>query len=565
MLLSLLMLAGWLTATHISPWVSWHAELPFFVAMYGAAAVALWRNRRGDTVTLAAEQAVPAGLLLVLGVQWMGGLVHWHGQALVVALYLGLVGISMVWGRREATRTVVDGRQIPGEWLAWALVVVGLLSLFVALAQVLEIWEGQPAILRAQVPRRPGANLGQPNHLATLFVMGMAAAVYLQMLGRIGRPVLLMLILVLCVGAAVTESRTGVVSVVALAVWWAWRRPDLAKSIPRGWFLVLPASAGGLFVAWPCLFEWWLMDGAVTASGVERLTSSGTDSRVTLWSQAWEASRLRPWVGWGMRDTAEAHNAVAHAGNYSLPFTYSHNLLLDMAIWIGWPLTLLLLLAVLIWVATKCARAQSPLSWFGMALLVPFGIHSLLEFPYAYAYLLVPAMIGVGYAGADSKRPRLMAIPWHAACTGLALFVFAGLWSVVDYLRVEEDYRDARFEMLRIGPPRTTPPPRILVLDQMGDMLSSTRVEIRPGMKPHDLALLQRAAIHNPWSGTQYRYAHALALNGQYAEAVRQLRVLKAQHGQKVHDVLRSQIEESLIKHQMPALPPTMGASRATD
>lgn len=555
--LFLLILTGWLTTTHISPWVSWHAELPFFAAMLGAAILALWRNRRSNAISLPKELILPVGLLAILVAQWSAGLIAWHGQAIVVALYLALIGIALGWGWREASQVRAEGHLAIGEWLAWALLVGCLLSLFVAMAQVLDIWQGQSAILRMPTVRRPGANLGQPNHLATLFVMGLMGVVYLQVLGRIGLGLFLLLALLFSAGVAVTESRTGLIALVALSIWCLWRRPAAEAPIARAWFLILPVFAGGLFVVWPHLFQKWSMGAAAAASGVERLTSSGSDSRVALWSQALEASWLRPWFGWGMRDTAAAHNAVAHAADYSLPFTYSHNIVLDMAIWIGWPLTLLVTVAILIWLVARCVRPQSPTGWFGMGLLIPFGIHSLLEFPYAYAYLLMPAMIGVGYAAAAGRPSRTVAIPMPLAWAGMAVIAVAGLWSVVDYLRVEEDYRDARFEMLRIGPPRTTPPPKILLLDQMGDLLASTRIAIKPDMSAAELELLRGAALHNPWSGTQYRFAHALALNGQTGEAMRQLRVLKAQHGKKAHDALRGQIEESLAKHHLSPLPPT--------
>lgn len=556
LLFSLLLLAGWLTATHISPWVSWHAELPIFVATFGLASLALWRDRHRKMLSFPIVLALPLILLLILGIQWLIGMVGWKGQALVIALYLVLVASSIEFGWREASRCPTSTRQATGEWLAWTVIAACLISHFIAMSQVLEIWNGQSFILRMPFVRRPGANLGQPNHLATLFVTGLAAAAYLQMLGRLTRKMLFGLVLFFCLGIALTESRTGLVAVFVLTFWWAWRNPQAGASISRVWSLFPLITVSIFFIAWPYLFYIW-SGGGGGASGAERLMSSGTDARIVLWRQVWDASWMYPWFGWGMRNTAEAHNAVAHLAEFSLPITYAHNIILDMAVWVGWPLTIILTGGSSVWLISRILKVRDSLSWFGMALLIPFGVHSLLEFPYAYAYLLVPAMIGVGYIAANDRETWKLQAPFALVAGFMTLVIGPGVWSVVDYLRVETDYRDARFEMLRIGPPRTSPPPDIQVLDQLGDLLASARASIRPGMAPVELDLLQRAALHNPWSGTQYRFALALALNGQNEEALRQLKVLRAQHGKKAHDVLRAEIDTLLVTHHMGPLPPS--------
>jgi hypothetical protein len=519
-----------------------------------AAVAFLCRQRWSGTVVLPRELWLTLLLVAVLGAQWALGRIQWFGQAAIIGLYLTTAMISMSFGWLEAiSRPMGHGRVAAGEWLAWTLLVAGLLSLAIALIQVLDIWQGQTMVLRLPHNRRPGGNVGQPNHLATLFVMACAAVAYLQMLRRIGPQFLLLLSVLFAAGIAITESRTGLLAMVVLCVWWAWKRPDGVHVPSRFWACVPSAAAVALFVAWPATYQIWDGSMLAVAEGIERLATSTGDSRLVLWSQLLQASLIRPWFGWGLRNTAEAHNAVAHLGDFSAPFSYSHNIVLDLAIWVGWPIALFAVFTTCWWGANRIRSCSSALPWFGMGILLPFGLHSLLEFPFAYAYLLVPAMIGVGYLASAHPRARI-AMPVPIAGVAILITAVIAVWSVVDYLRAEDDFRVSRFEMLRIGPPPVDPPPKLLLLGQLGDMLASSRLVLKPDMDTRELDLLRSAALHNPWSGPQYRYAHALALNGQSHEAKRQLAVLKAQHGSRVHDLLRRQIDSSLESWKLPPL-----------
>lgn len=555
----LLMLAGWMTANHFGPWVSWHSELPFFVVGVAMAVHAIVRNGLRPTLELPPVGAFPLLLFAILTIQAALGFIDWHGQVFVVALYLMLALTAMTWGYREGQVASAPTNRFglsAGEWLAWALIAGAVLSVGVALAQVLGIADGLSFVAPMSYARRPGANMAQPNHLATLLVMSMAGACYLYMLRRLGIRVLSLLAIYLAFGLALTESRTGLLSLLALCLFLLWKRPNACARLALAWPLLLGASAAGMFLIWPTLYRAYSLGLDMGEAATERLASSGGDPRLTLWHQMLEASVERPWLGWGIRDTAEAHNAIAHEHLSALPVTYSHNLAIDLVLWIGWPLALIVMLGMATWIWHRLRNAcNEPRAWFGMAVLLPFGIHSLLEFPFAYAYLLLPAMYGMGLvdsAGADRERP-LRVPTWGAAPVVLAL-ASGGIWSVVDYLRVEEDFRVARFQMLRIGPPQEGPSPEIHLLNQLGDMVAATRVPLSAPTSPVHLEQLRLVAMHNPWAGAQYRYATALALNGFPEQAKRQLLVLRAQHGPRTYKALSAQLEQELAKRGLPPL-----------
>jgi hypothetical protein len=118
-------------------------------------------------------------------------------------------------------------------------------------------------------------------------------------------------------------------------------------------------------------------------------------------------------------------------------------------------------------------------------------------------------------------------------------------WSVKEYLMIEEDFRVARFEAMRIGSrPLEYQSPRVTFFDQLGILLADARITPRRNMSPEDMQVVKGAALHYPWSATQYRYAVALALNGNPVEGRRQLAVIRRMWDPKVYAGITRKIDE---------------------
>lgn len=550
-----LFILGWVNTNHFTPWVSWHAELPFFFAMLFAGWLAVVRLAGRGPSARAKFPAPALPFFILLGVtllQLLSGRMVFAGEALTFALYLVLCLICLAIG---FALTSGDGGQeiesargaFPLMALSMALLVGGIASTVVALVQVLEVWETSPWILRMPYVRRPGGNLGQPNHLTTLLLMAMASAAYLHASKRVGHGLMLLVLVLLCLGLAIAESRTGALGLFSLLVWWCWKQPLVTPQVSRWWAAGIAAMFVAMFQGWPPLLG--AIQGMPSGALRARLDGSGSEARMDVWPQLIEAALDRPWWGWGVRQTAEAHNAVAHAYGFSLPFSYSHNLVIDLAVWIGLPITglLLVMTSVWLWRRTQATKALTP--WYGLAIALPLAVHSMLEFPFAYAYFLVPAMLGLGAMEGSLRKPPAAFLRVVPAASVLLLTTALAAWTVVEYVRVEEDFRVARFELLRIGETSADyGRPQIVLLTQLGALADATRVVPKPSMPAEQLDLLKKVALHYPWSGTQYRYAMALALNDHPAEAARQLQVIRAQHGEKTYRKLRTQIEDKLAE-----------------
>ena len=539
----LLLLASWLQPLHVLPWVSWHSELLAFAALAWFMGLLIIRALRAGEGRLSVPPAacLPIALGLYALLQFGTGQIDFFGDALMIAFYLIACGIAIMVGYQwSSLQGAVGPGEQPGkqlDQLATTVLAGALASLCIMLVQTFDVWDSADWIARTGGYRRPGGNTGQPNHMATLLLMGMASLVWLYETGRLSRVVTWLLQFLLILGVAVTESRTGLLSAAVLTIWWFSKRGLFAKGRS-----ILPMTfAWGVLLLlvwlWPVFITSWHESGA---SGIGRIAAE-VGVRGVVWGQLLDAALQRPWTGWGLREVSEAHNAVLHRYQDGAPFSYAHNLFLDLAVGIGFPLALLVMLLCLLWLWSRARKAQTLSTWYGIAMGIPLAVHSMLEFPHAYAYFLIPILLAVGVTEAGTgSRPILKIQSTHAAIVASLLLPLM-VWTVAEYVRVEEDFRVARFEALRLGhTPDQYVAPEPMLLTQLDAMLKATRVRPAPGMEPNDIELLRRAAMRFPWTAIQNRYALSLALNGQPDEAIRQLRVIRAMHGEKHYDGIRA-------------------------
>ncbi|MEQ1658323.1 MAG: Wzy polymerase domain-containing protein [Hylemonella sp.] len=544
---ALLLLLGWLTVEHFPPWISWHAEVPVFTAVALLTARGLWLVWRDSGG--AARLAFPSigwgllGLLVLIVVQALLGHIQFAGDALVLGLYVGLCLAAGVLGfsslPREGVVTGTAPQPEPLQLLASTLLIGALLSCVVAWVQVLDVWEGNAWIARLPTLRRPGGNLAQPNQLATLILMGLTSLIYLLEKKKLGHLVAGLMFGLMASGLALTESRTALLSLLALLGWWFVGRRRVGFGLRLG--LVLPATAILLLAFW----FWPVIMSAMELSAPGGRVNTGGGARLVVWPQLWEAVLLRPWTGWGLGDVTTAHNAVAHAYSTGALFTYSHNILLDMALGMGLPLTLLALVGVGYWLWTRLPAVHTLNAWYGLAAAIPLAVHSMLELPFAYAYFLAPVMFFLGRVDAElGQSPEWrIKLRWIAAVSLVALAVAAA--TVLEYIRVEEDYRVIRFESMRMGStPAEYERPQVHLLTQMDLLLRGARIVPAPNMAASDLELLGKVALRHPGTATLHRYAMALALNGNPEEAVRQMRVIRVVMGEKIYDAIKAKWEE---------------------
>ena len=349
------------------------------------------------------------------------------------------------------------------EAMAIALVLAGLGGSAIGLAQVFVpgLTDGDWIAATSYVGRAVG-NLRQPNHLSSLLLWSVVAAVWLgerQPLwglsgiaaehaeGRAGvhttrhfwwRVGMLAVAALMVFVIVLTGSRTGAVGTVVLAVWGL-----VDRNMSRTSRLALLAAPLLYAVGWAGM-DWWALHGQHSFGGANRFSLNGdpSSSRFGIWSNTLALIKANPWWGVGFGEFNLAWTLTPFPGRPVAFFDHTHNLLLQWAVELGLPLAALITLLMLaaLWAALQSARAASSSSpqRAALVMLLMALIHSLLEYPLWYAYFLLPAAFAFGLClggretnGLNSPQHGVPAMVWG----GLVLAIGA-LASVADYQRV---------------------------------------------------------------------------------------------------------------------------------
>ena len=344
-----------------------------------------------------------------------------------------------------------------------ALVVAGVACSAIGLIQVFlpNLPDGN-WIAPSVTPGRATGNLRQPNHLSSILLWSIVAAIWLGDRRILGRAVAAVLAAVFVWGVMLAGSRTGAIGVLTLAVWGVLDR-RLSRT---GRFVLI---AGPLVYA----LVWWatnqaLHPGQAAVGAAARFTGSGpfeTYTRFSIWSNALALVAMRPWIGVGLGEFNFAWTLTPFAIRPNEFFDHAHNLVLQFAAELGVPLALVIL-ALLAFAtyrglrnalddgralpASRLFASTAPgdhskpsgsmqRAAFMIVLLV--GMHSMLEYPLWYAYFLLPTAFVLGLcverrdpeAAEEADGEANVTRPFVLAAM---LMMLGGTLAVYDYMRV---------------------------------------------------------------------------------------------------------------------------------
>lgn len=395
--------------------------------------------------------ASAAPVVTALAELWTGAVVG------VVLLAFGLRGWFDAPLQVAAFETT-DPRHSP--WpplLILTAAIAGLLSALIGVVQVLApqaLQGGLGQLIQAShMEGRAAGHLRQPNHLATVLLWGAVALAVLQTQWRVRGAIAWAGMALLMTAVVASGSRTGLLGIGFLLAWGLFDRR-------------LPTSVRQPLMAAPLLAAagWWALDLVLSGDQRElgataRLTQASSvdisSARFAIWSNTWELIQQQPWggVGWGGFNTAWTLTPLPDRPREF--FGNPHNLPLQLVVELGVPLGLsagLLILGLLVLAASRVGVAltdrprastvdDTPHRRGALVMLGIVGLHSLLEYPLAYAYLGMPAVLALTVClGWD--RPWQRAARWQAVLmlTGGAALLVCSLWAYEDYRRISRIY-----------------------------------------------------------------------------------------------------------------------------
>jgi O-antigen ligase len=553
---------GWNAPNHYLPWTTFHLELAATVGLvFLFVSVALPRPAKAAG-TAGRPRALPLPLppaswgwiviALLPFLQLLAGQLHYRGDAVLGFLYALGAGLAVYTG---CLWTLREGRVPVLRSLFVTLAFGAIFSAGLGLAQWLRIgWGSWWAI--ELIDDRPFANFAQPNHFGLLMVLGIVAMTALFEMGEIRRRAVFYLGLAfLGGGAAISQSRGSLCALVIVVVCWAMTSRRAPTRLRWG-------EVATLFVAWLLLwgFLGHIEDALYLAKNVELRPPLVLGSRKLIWLHYLTAIGERPWGGYGFSQSVMALGEVATKVAPSENATYAHNVLLDLMVWFGVPAALLMSCAFLVWVLRWLRRVDDP-QWTQQRFLVfavwaALTVQSLLEFPYAHTYFLLPACLLAGAVTAWPRNPDVLQSSARASFPALGWAV-AGMLLLGalarDYVLLEDDFRFNRFVRLNfVGTDQEAheATKQVFVLDQLQELNVTTAYKIRSGMPEEQIEAMRRVARRFYQLRNRLDYAKALALNGRMGEAEGEMLRVRAVFPDVFYTPIENVWKDWLIENQ---------------
>jgi len=510
---------------------------------------------------LATRAWLLVGLLPV--VQYLAGGLAYRGDALIGLMYSLGAALSLyvgaLWAAQEGSARVIN-------LVFGTIALSGVAAAGIALTQ----WLGFGTVswwTMELIESRPYGNLAQTNHFGLLMVLSVIAATALFEARELSHRASYYLAVALFGSMLlICQSRAALVAMAAVVGLWVITHRHIPTRLRVGDVLVL--SALGLLL--------YLGLGAIERElylatvGSRQLLAVGP--RAPIWHLFWAAIEHQPWLGYGFGQGVLALTEMAAQGPtaynsiYAHNSVYAHNFVLDLMIWFGIPLALVMTALLAKWLVRWFRLAGEPAQMAQrhcvLAVWIAFVIQSLLEYPFAHTYFLLPAALLAGaVCGAPGAVAGMLPPPrFRASRWALALGVVAiGLLLAFarDYIWLEEDFRANRFERANFSNrPSHESLDKAVLLDHLAAMSAGMNLEIRAGMPAEQIESMHSVARRFHFLPPRLDYARALALNGRMAEAEHEIQILQSLYSANRFKLIDQQWRSWLREHQLPDRPP---------
>lgn len=311
--------------------------------------------------------------------QYMTGLLYFRQELVLSTLYLLIFFLSIVAGiSLHKTANAIVRFSTFFSIIAVACVVIQLIQ-----------WTGivESVLILDNTSLRPSANIGQPNNLATLLFIGLFSNLWRYRNQHIKAPLYLSINAFIMFGIVLTQSRTSwVVITLLLILCYGKRQLNLFGTMLKNALVFF-----ALVIAVPYLTLF------IRGNSITMLDRAGGDtSRLYIWKQTIIAIMDKPWFGYGWNQTSVAQTKISTTYPINVWLEYSHNMFLDILLWVGIPIGLLIIGCIVVWFIRSYIKITTTNDLIYLSIVIAFTVHCLLEYPFAYAYFLVPIGIYIG-------------------------------------------------------------------------------------------------------------------------------------------------------------------------
>lgn len=519
----------WLVPNHQLPWTAFHHELATAVALATMCFLLCWQAKQG--LSFPAFGLVVLTLAFVPWIQWGAGLLPKFGTAFVSSAYLTALALAIAVG--FSVRGVAAERLSAVLWLG--LTLAALANFPVQTIQWFQWYSTDITSIKSmlvtpiQQGSRPSGSILQPNLLATLLVWGCLGLTWWRVERKIHHSLFWAVFVFIALGLGLTQSRAGLIEFALCTVMlWLFGRHWAGVRVCMAWTMVLIG-----LVIWSLNFQ-DVAKALNLLGNAEGRLSAIDGARIDAWRAFGLAVLDNPWWGYGITDVAYPYFLRAETDPQIYigeRFGHAHNILLDLALWVGIPFAVILAWLGASWGWRQLRRAVAqPQLLLPLLLLTSFMVHAMLELPHQYLFMLMPVGLVIGIlCRVTEERPL---VRMGRAGAALAAFLIGGSSAALswDYFPYQERYTEWRFDSLGVGYRLDREIKRPLILDQLHDELTLYRMDLSSPLPPETLVWIEETAAETTTGPAMYAAAKAFAISGQYTDAVRWMLRYNATH-----------------------------------
>ncbi len=547
MLGAVILSLGWLLPNNSPPWLSFHKEAWVACVLLLVSARVLLRQTAPHPLHWLA--LLIFGLSAIPIVQFLCGQSTQFGMVWMHSLYL----LGFALAIQVGAKWELDSPGQCADFVFMAFTCAAVVSTGLQIFQWLGFRSDTIWILSSTLPNRYYANLTQPNVLGSLLLLGVIGTAWAHFRQNLTAWVAVALAAIVLFGVALTGSRTAWLNIFLLATGLILLRNKLYS--PH--FLKVALGLAAYFVIVSITIPYIDLILFFPDDLPSQFRGLNDPARTTAWIMFLEAASRQPWFGFGWGQISQAHfMLVASYPPAGGIFAQSHNMVLDLILWNGYPIGLAIVgfLGWWIWQAGKLAIQFDQFAI--MAAMLILGVHSMLEFPLHYAHLLLPAGLLLGVLNTSlGFRLAFLVKSWVNG----AVLVSAGLAMTVtisDYFKAENSFYGLRFEDRGIPSNYPKTAPDVVVLTQLRDVIVLARNRPSKDVTEEELNWMRGLVIAIPSVLSFYKLAANLAMSGQPKEAAVWLEVMCSVTNEKLCGSMALRWQKAAITSPQMAIVP---------
>lgn len=499
---------SYLVVDGYSPWISFNKEV-LSICYLVSLLIFICYNK----INLIFDKKILKFSIFVYGIiffQYAFGLIFYFQDFFIVLSYLSFFLLSFIVGNSFKL-----SRKFNLVFLEKTFILFILIGLFSVIIQILQWFSVDYFFVRELYGSRPFANLGQPNHLSTLLMFSIFSLYYFLENKLISDKWFFFIVITLCFGLALTQSRGAFISFsvgTLICILYQDIRSRINYLLPFVFYLLS-------FIFIP------IVDKFISQKMQSVLirVSHDASSRIDIWYQMYLAILKKPYVGYGWNQTSVAQVSLNDTYPISNWLQYSHNLFVDLIIWNGIPLGVILITFIVYITLKLFFSIKGYDELFSFLLYLSFFIHSLVEYPFSYLYFLIPVGIFLGYLNSSGNIACIQ--PNFRAYLFILFIIILFCFVLNEYLKIKEKMYNYSISYL-VNRKVEVIKDNIFFLDGL-DMV----VEMRYKDKCDILAYrndLKKLAYRYPFSPNLYNYSFVLEREHNFIEQKRILNVYNA-------------------------------------